>query len=159
MMDILSEKGQQSLRDERVLAEWFSDRFGFDWIETPKDRPAIVDALLLQNGVVKSVVEVKCRYDLSIGRLVEHHDAEWLITWEKVRMTMEIGKALGVSSYGILYMPNTKEVLIQKLANFDGSLVPQIRLETTETQATINGGKALRTNAFIDMTKAKQYSL
>jgi GTPase SAR1 family protein len=33
MMDILSEKGQQSLRDERVLAEWFSDRFGFDWIE------------------------------------------------------------------------------------------------------------------------------
>ena len=35
----------------------------------------------------------------------------------------------------------------------------KLRIENTETQATINGGKAVRNNAFIDMTNAKIYQI
>jgi hypothetical protein len=38
-------------------------------------------------------------------------------------------------------------------------LSTNVRLSTTRTQATINGGTALRTNAYINMDTAKIYNL
>ena len=157
MLDINTERGQKSLKDERYLAEWFEDRFGFEWVETPKDQPAAVDALAIKDKTVEVVIEVKCRYDMDIARLARNN-YEWLVTWDKVQKTMSIANALGVPSIGILYMVNSGEVLIQQLSR-NGLLIPNIRLATTETQATINGGTALRVNAYIDMRNAKPYSI
>jgi len=47
-------------------------------------------------------------------------------------------------------------LLVQKIVDKDGNVVGNIRLEKTTTQATVNGGIATRTNAFIDMSKAIQ---
>ena len=57
MLDINTERGQKSLKDERYLAEWFEDRFGFEWVETPKDQPAAVDALAIKDKTVEVVIE------------------------------------------------------------------------------------------------------
>ena len=38
----------------------------------------------------------------------------------------------------------------------DGEWIPNIKWETTVTQATINGGQAERLNAFVDMTYAQK---
>lgn len=158
-MDINSNLGQQSLADERFITKWIEDRFQVRWLETPKDQPAIIDGLIEKDGVLESVVEVKVRYDLSISNLVNKWNSEWLVTWEKVDKTIRIAKLLGVSATGVLYMPHTKELIIQKLADETGRLTCKIRLETTETQATINGGLATRTNAFIDISRGHQYSI
>ena len=157
MLDINTERGQKSLKDERYLAEWFEDHFGFEWVETPKDQPAAVDALAIKDKTIEVVIEVKCRYDMDIARLARNN-YEWLVTWDKVQKTMSIADALGVPSIGILYMVNSGEVLIQQLSR-NGLLIPNIRLATTETQATINGGIAVRVNAYIDMRNAKPYSI
>lgn len=158
-MDINTERGQKALRDERYLAEWVEDRFDVKWIETPKNQFATVDALLLWKNELKYVVEVKCRYDMDLARLMTVHNGEWLVTWDKVWQTMEIGKALGIQALGILYMPNTQEVIVQKLSTENGFLIPDIRLSTTVTQATTNGGQAKRVNAYINIKDAQRYSI
>jgi hypothetical protein len=60
---------------------------------------------------------------------------------------------------GLLYLVDNKTLLVQKLSDPYGNLMAKLRVESTETQANINGGKAVRNNAFIDMTNAKIYQI
>lgn len=77
------------------------------------------------------------------------------MTWAKVQNAITIASSLGVPCIGFLYLVDEDILLSQKISEPDGRLVADVRLSTTETQATINGGVALRTNAFIDMRQAK----
>jgi hypothetical protein len=81
------------------------------------------------------------------------------VTWSKVQKTIDIANSLGVPSVGLLYLVKPKIVLMQRLSEPDGKLLVPIRLLTTETQATINGGKIFRTNAYINMEEAKIYEV
>jgi hypothetical protein len=85
--------------------------------------------------------------------------SEWLVTWSKVHNAIQIADSLGVPCFGFLYLVDEKTLLTQKLSEPNGKLNVKIRLETTETQATINGGKAIRTNAFINMSSAQVHNL
>jgi hypothetical protein len=160
-VDILTAKGQQSLSDERVVAQWVESHFQFQYIETPKDSPALIDAILIgsTSNELKGVIETKCRYKLTLEQFKTSFKNEWLVTWDKVHNAIQIANSLGVPCFGFLYLVNDKYLLIQKLSEPNGKLNVKIRLETTETQATINGGKAIRTNAFIDMSSAHIYNL
>lgn len=158
-MDILTARGQQSLSDERIVAKWIESHFEFRYIETPKNSPALIDAILIGkvSSELKGVIETKCRYKLTLEQFKTSFKNEWLVTWDKVHNAMQIATSLGVPCFGFLYLVTDKVLLIQKLSEPSGKLNVKIRLETTETQATINGGKAIRTNAFIDMTSAHTY--
>jgi hypothetical protein len=156
-LDILTTKGQQSLSDERIVAQWIESHFEFQYIETPKNYPALIDAILIGKNELKGVIETKCRYKLTLEQFKTTFKNEWLVTWDKVHNAIQIANSLGVPCFGFLYLVNDKVLLIQKLSEPNGKLNVKIRLETTETQATINGGKAIRTNAFIDMTSAHTY--
>jgi hypothetical protein len=46
-------------------------------------------------------------------------------------------------------------LLSKKISEPDGRLAVDISLSATETKATINGGLAVRNNAYIDMRQAK----
>jgi hypothetical protein len=52
----------------------------------------------------------------------------------------------------------SKTLLVQTIAD-NGLYVPSIKIMTTQTQATINGRTAVRSNAFIDMSSAKSLVL
>jgi len=66
---------------------------------------------------------------------------------------------MGVPCVGFLYLVKPKVLLTQRLSDNEGRLAAEVRLSTTSTQATINGGRALRTNAFINMAGAKIYTV
>lgn len=126
------------------------------YIQTPKDSPALVDAIIVSNKI-EGVVETKCRYGLTLSQFNESYNSEWLVTWSKVQEGMKIAAGLRVPFVGFLYLVDSGHVLMQRITQPDGRLVVDIRLSTTETQASINGGKAMRTNAFIDMKLANVY--
>jgi len=108
---------------------------------------------------MRAVVETKCRYNLKLAQLKNSFNNEWLVTWTKVQNAMQIATSLGVPCVGLLYLVEEKTLLVQKLSDQYGNLMAKLRIENTETQATINGGKAVRNNAFIDMTNAKIYQI
>lgn len=158
-MDINSKKGQVSLADEQLVAEFVEKQLCYKYVQTPKNMPAAVDAILIEDGI-KAVVETKCRYDIdSIDYFKNIYKSEWLVTWEKINKSIQIASGMCVPCVGMLFLVKPKMLLIQRISNPNGNIVPSIRLQTTSTQATINGGLALRTNAYIDMQKAKVYKL
>ncbi len=161
-MDILTERGQVSLNDEQFLAQWLEKNFSMRYIQTPKGTPALIDAVLTNknSSELLGVAETKCRYDLvSLEQFQTNYKNEWLVTWAKVNNAINIATSMGVPCVGFLYLVKPKVLLTQRLSDDEGRLAAEVRLSTTSTQATINGGRALRTNAFINMAGAKIYTM
>lgn len=151
-----------SLNDEQTLAKWLEKNFSLKYIQTPKDTPALVDAIVTNknSSELLGVAETKCRYDIaSLEQFQANYKNEWLVTWSKVNNAINIATSMGVPCVGFLYLVKPRVLLTQKLSDNTGRLAVDVRLSTTSTQATINGGIALRTNAFINMAGAKIYTM
>ena len=156
-MDILTPRGQATLTDEQRAKELFALRFPkYQYIETAKDRPADVDAFLVLDGGIRAIVETKCRYDCDLEKFQSDYGNSWLVTFDKLEKARTLSMALCVKVLGFLYLKQSDVLLVQELINDRGEYVPHIRVESTRTQATINGGTAVRMNAYIDMRKAFQ---
>jgi hypothetical protein len=153
-MDILTEAGQQTLKDEQRAADLFCSRHPqFKYVQTPKHMPAYVDALLIGDGLV-AAVETKCRYDMDLLKFYSDYSSEWLVTYEKIQNASKVASGLGIPLVGFLYLVQDNCLLFQKLTNADGSFACKIRTQETYTQRSVNGGRILRTNGFIDMGSA-----
>lgn len=155
-MDILTPKGQTTVRQEEEAVAAFVARYPeFAYARTPKDKPSPVDAVLVKNGVVSAVVETKCR-QLTALTLRGSFKSEWLVTGQKIEDGIQVAKSLCVPYVGFLYLVPDKVLLVAKI--WDGEYKLPIRWEKTETQATVNGGLAIRVNAFINMDGATTVS-
>ena len=150
-LDINTARGQVSLADEQHVADWFNGKPGFKYIQTPKDKPAKVDAILTRHNEIIGVAETKCRYKICLTQFQNAFRNEWLITHEKVASGIKLANALCVPLYGFLYLVDDDVLLVQNLTT------TPMRVEATATQRTINGGVAIRENAFIPMNGAKIY--
>ena len=152
-MDILSPRGQVTRQqEERAVAIWLQRYPSYTYIQTPKDKAATVDAVLSVDGVIKAVVETKCR-NMSLAGF-EKFKHQWLVTYEKVAKCADIASALCVPFVGFLYLVHDDVLLYQKIWEPDKGFVCDISICQTLTRATVNGGNAVRANAFIDMTMA-----
>ena len=154
-LDVLSPKGQVSVKDEALAVALFTNKFkGYQYVETPKSGPADVDALLMLDKQLRQVIETKCRYDCDINKFMHVYQGEWLVTEEKILKARNIAKQLGIGVTGFLFIVPSKTLLVQQIADADGRLLVNIRTQSTETKATINGGRVIRNNSYIDMRKA-----
>lgn len=154
-LDILTDAGQKSLADEQEAARIWERNFPLKYISTPKDRPAWVDAVILKDDAILYAVETKCRYDMDLERFTEERNSEWLITAEKIEKAQTVCKALCVPLLGFLYLVPDKCLLVEKILDEHGNITIGVRYQDTTTQKTINGGTAIRRNAFVDMRAAK----
>lgn len=157
-LDVLSPRGQVSVADEERMAVSLERIYSFKYLTTPKDQPSVADGMLLSDSAIFAVVETKCRYDIPNAKDFYEgmYSGEWLVTFDKYMRNCELARMLCITLVGIIVLPKSNEWIIKRL--FCGSTnthLTTIRLETTKTKATINGGTALRTNAFIDMRGAK----
>jgi uncharacterized protein (DUF849 family) len=134
-----------------IFAKHYPD---YEYCETPKDKPADIDAILIKQNQIMRVVETKCR-DLTIEEFIGRFNYQWLVTFDKLEKGRRISHALQVPFIGFLYLMPSDLLLVQQIAN-EYSYVPEITLMQTETQKTINGGRITRSNAYIDMSNATQ---
>jgi hypothetical protein len=148
-LDILTPNGQVSLKDEQIVADWVNGFDGRQYIQTPKKLPAKVDAILVKHNSIVGVVETKCRYNLSLLKFQTEFKNEWLVTWEKVKGGLQLAEGLCVPLFGFLYLVDDDTLLIREISE------KILRTQVTATQRTINGGIAIRENAFIEMNDAK----
>ena len=153
-MDILTPKGQKTVREEDEAVALFESKYHeYMYARTPKDRPCPVDAVITNATGVSGVVECKCR-QMTLATLSTVFNWEWLVTGAKLTDGIAVAKALGVPFVGFLYLVPDKRLLIQKIWEPDAGYAVPIRWQETETQATVNGGLAKRVNAFISMKQA-----
>lgn len=154
-MDILTPKGQISVDDEQATRRlWESYYPDYRYIETPKNKPAAFDALLVKGKNIYAVVETKCRRDMTLEKFSAEYNMQWLVTYKKIRDCCIAADLLAVPFVGFLYI-QPSNVLLTKEIYRDGMFQQHITIEQTRTQATTNGGYVLRDNAYINMSQAK----
>lgn len=158
-LDVLTVRGQVSVRQEAEMLRAVEAEFGGDikCVLTPKDRPARVDGVLFRGGAVVGIFECKCR-DTSRQQMRVWGD-EWLVTFEKLQDGAHAARLLGVPFFGFLYLLRDRAGLVLRIADQNGCFLPDIRLGRTETQATINGGKIVRTNAYVSLSRAREIAI
>jgi hypothetical protein len=154
-MDILTAKGRVSVEDEQATRRlWESYHPDYRYIETPKDKPAAFDAVLVKGKTIYAVVETKCRRDMTLESFNTSYKAQWLVTYKKIRDCCIAADLLAVPFVGFLYI-QPSNVLLTKEIYRDGQFQQHITIAQTRTQATTNGGSVLRDNAYINMAQAK----
>jgi hypothetical protein len=154
-MDILTEKGQKTLIDEKVAIEIFLKNVsGYGIIETNKSKPSDFDFILTKDNETFAVAETKCRYDCDIHKFNSEYKSHWLITFDKLIKLKAICDSMKVDAIGFLYIVKSKSLLVKTIIH-NGDFVIDFNVKNTYTKKSINGGNTLRTNAYIDMTNAK----
>ena len=155
-MDILTPKGIESRKWESMAVNlWDSEWPDISYIETPKNQPAVIDAVLVKDGQIIGVVETKCRPSLNLVDFKITYKMRWLVTASKLDRIQQVAEALRVPFVGFLYLPYQNVLLYRSLWKPDKGWIVDIERKNTKTQTTINGGEIWRENAYIDMTEAK----
>ena len=133
-------------------------RHGLVYCSGSKDSPAAVDGMLIKAGTTRifRVAEAKCR-DMTMQDLFGRFGGTWLITNSKIKALAEAAKLFGVPGTGLLYLVPDKLVLAVKICDEEGRFVHNFEVKQTLTQATVNGGTAIRDNAFIPMITAAEF--
>lgn len=154
VVDILTPKGEETLRQELRAIELLQKKFpGVRYVHTPKNKPASVDAVLVKDSEIVAVVETKCR-QMTLNDLLFKFEGDWLVTWDKVSCGRDAASYFCVPFVGILYLVPDDTLLVQKISDANGDWSVPMRIKQTETQRTVNGGTAIRYNAYISMENA-----
>lgn len=155
-LDINTPRGQITVAQEvEQLAILKSSSPEFEFIHTPKDRPSDVDGFIVKDHSVVGMFLSSCR--TSTRDQMRKWGDTWLLTFDKIQKAIPLAKQLCVPVYGCVYLVPDRMVLTLTLVSAKGDVMPSMRLERTETQATINGGKVVRTNAYISLATATEH--
>lgn len=161
-LDIETPKGQKTLEQERHMIASFHKTFpSYHYYETDKTRDSVNDGIILRpsRNEIVAVTEAKCR-NCTVEDITVHWCNEWLITWKKVRRNADLAREMRLNLVGILYCVKSGVALMKKL--YDGNSdvwLTDFRTAHTETQRTINGGRVVRENAFINMEGAFRFKV
>lgn len=153
MLDINTPKGQESLECEKYLIDRIKRKYQIEIIETNKEREARIDNLFIKDSKLIAIAEMKCR-DMTEEQLKKWGDT-WLVTHQKIKDGAEISKLLCVPFLGFLYLIPDDILLWWKITDDAGNYLFDFEVRNTVTQATINGGKAYRDNAFLPRMYSK----
>lgn len=155
-LDINTPKGQESLEQERILLNALRSKLCAEIIETDKELDAVVDGVIHVNGVLRGIIECKCR-DLSEEELRGFET--WLITYRKIQEASKISKALRTPLFGAVYCLKDNRVAFWKLTDDKGEFIVDFDVKETRTRRTINGGSTVRKNAFIPVNSATWFTI
>lgn len=159
-LDILTPRGQQTQRDlNDAVALWEVYNPGWTVALLPEDREAVIDGFLIDpSKQIRAGIEAKCRYNVGRDGFRSTFSNEWLVTMRKLTTAWNVCSALCVPLVGFLYLVEDRTLLTKRIVDGGGDFCAGFRCDRTETQRTVNGGKAERANAFINMEGSREYS-
>ncbi len=157
-LDINSARGRVAAADQlRATQIVFTRSARFTFLQTDNRDKAAADGFITRDGFIIGVAEVKSRPGLTIEKMMGEFHGEWILTNQKLLDIQTISRLLAIPGYGLVYLPDSRLVLLVDLIDKDGLIICKHREAMTTTQATCNGGLATRKNSYIDLTKAKIY--
>jgi hypothetical protein len=144
-LDCHTERGARWITKQCEIASRVASRFGYGVVHTP-DGDAKLDCLFIKDGNLVGVAEIKSR-DLLLRQLEGH--GSYLITEEKLLIGIEVAKALRVPFCLIINLTDADVII--RICNSKGEKCVHWESKVTTTQATCNGGEAVRQNAYVSL--------
>lgn len=155
MADIRSPRGRANeVHNEKCWAEIMRH---FSFLDVKRE---ILHDTHPADGIIRSratnkplmLVEVKSRHDFDESIFWDRHRGTWLISNHKLRDNIPIARSMGVTFCGAMHIVRSRVILFKKI--WTDGVTCEHEVRRCSTQATINGGMAVRDNAFIPMNDA-----
>jgi hypothetical protein len=160
-LDINTKKGQVALRHESRMLDTINRAMCLKHnnnsflIETDKSSDARIDGMIVKDNKVSGIFESKCR-NMSLSEL-KRFDS-WLITLDKIMDGKRLSVMLRAPFFGFLYLIKDDMVMFWKITDKFGDFLFDFDVRRTSTRKTINGGTALRTNAYLPFKNGAKIS-
>jgi hypothetical protein len=117
-------------------------------METPLEEPADVDAVFGRAGVVKVVAEVKVR-NMTMAELETH--GSYLVTNDKLVRGSRCAAAMYVPFVLVVGLWPERHIVYWRVWSPATQWCFDFDVRRTATQATCNGGQAVRENAYLPL--------
>lgn len=140
----------------------FGRRNGFQHIWFPDGNTLPVDGFIVHEGQVAGVFEAKCRNIkyLQDSQTIEYDGKEYddyMISKSKIDSGIQYAKQFSMKFILLVYCEQSGHILSFRIANESGECLVDFSEKRSRTQATVNGGAAIRTNAYIPVKQAKAW--
>lgn len=150
-LDCNTPKGREYIKYQHNCLTKFCNTKGITYSSTNDKKHADVDAILIKEQIV-GVCEVKCRND-TLEQIIDY--GSYLITNEKIKKLQIISKSLQCHGLLIVYFIPNDIISYWYICDTDGNMLFDYDIKISETQATCNGGKASRQNAYLPLQQMK----
>lgn len=155
MLNVLSERGQQTVADAQRAVDLFLRTYpDHAFFFTAQETDAAVDGVLLRGPRISALVEIKCRYDCDSTTFSTKYGNRWLVTYDKIERGRQLAQSLSTRLVGFLYLVQSDLLMVKAITDTAGKFVAPFSVAATETKANCEGGRAVRNNAYIDMSGA-----
>lgn len=155
MLDCNTTNGRKYIREQASCIQRLESVWNVNIAQTPLTESADIDGVICRNGIVHGVLEIKCR---NMGEQTLRRFGSYLVTEEKIAKLARIGTALCVPSVLAVSLLEDGKIAYWRISNPDGSMAIDYTPERTATQATCNGGEAVRVNAYLGLESMKLIS-
>jgi hypothetical protein len=145
-LDCTTPIGQAWIARQRAIVAYCSRAWQVDAASPADDSDSVIDALFSRAGRLLAVGEVKAR-NLTIAEL--HAHGSYLVTFDKLVIARDVGARLRVPF--VLIVGLVDAVVFWQVADPAGRWLVDMRINRTTTQATCNGGDAVRANAYLSL--------
>jgi hypothetical protein len=152
-LDINTVAGKESAILESQMMREIEKSWGVVVHETNKSGGKVFDGYMFRDDDLVAIYECKNR-NVSYEQLKQW--GSWLVTWKKLKDCQRVAKKYNVDFIGFLGVEKSDIILYWHICNKHGEFLFDFDVKETETQATINGGKATRYNAFLPLEYAKE---
>ena len=145
MLDSETEGGRRYIEEEALVAERVGEVFGV----TPLSLGSATthsDRLFSRDGTVVSIVEIKSR-NMSLSEL--ENLGSYLLSYHKIDWGIAAAQLLHVPFLLFVSLMKSNHIVYWTIANGEGNIRCNFQVQDTKTQATCNGGVAVRENAYI----------
>jgi len=132
---------------EEITFDHLLKRYGWKVHTTP--HYALIDGIATKNNEVTHIVEFKSRNE-SLASMERF--GTYLISYDKIMNGIDMSRMMCVPFILIVYLIKDGVVMGVELGDEYGVAVP-MEIKETRTQKSIEGGQAIRRNAYIDIEK------
>lgn len=132
-----------------------------EWVK--RVNPEVDARFLYIGGEVDHVLEAKAR-DMTKEKFFGDYKGTWLVSYDKLKRCYDTAFSLRTNFCGLLVLIPEMVCYHRLLAEYNeetGGLEWRVKFKVmeTETQKNINGGSALRENAYIDMNGVEEIKI
>lgn len=152
-LDVLTPRGRAATAAEAVLTAAVGAAYRATFVHTPPDGPARLDGAFVRGGTIAALAENKVRSDTRAQFRL--WGDTYLITASKIDDGVRAAATLGVPFVVCAYLVPDATVYVWRICDDSGKLTFDIARRATRTQATCNGGSAVRVNAFLPFAAAR----
>lgn len=159
-MDATSAKGLEVRDEVEEVIERLEKKWDSLFVQFSNESPVRFDGMIIEDRNIGAIFEFKCR-DVSVRDSQLFYKGKGydtiILTQEKIDHGVNYSKQFRVPFLFIFYARKSGSVHCIQITNSKGEYLFNYKVENSVTKATINGGRAMRVNAYLPINQAKQW--